>query len=420
MRDDFPRKVVEELEKRAGHVCSYPQCRMVTRGAVYGNGEDAKENVGQASHITAASPGGPRYDATITSDERKGIDNAIWMCYTHSKYIDCSGTSVSVEMLKEWKRQHEQDVKDGRIQANAVQMPSGPKFIRELSVEGMGVFARRMTIKFGRFNFLYGKNGSGKTTIAQLACWLAGKDIGECVARRFVRDNLGSKKVLEVTFGSERAPQTVKYVWERPNRRIKYSAAQSEVSQTIQIQSVLRAIPLEDGLFEYTPSKCGQPRMLASLAYALGIRKDELLSLIAKDGERVTAVGYKVRLSEDGRNLLYCISGSGRYQSFASLSDGEKLLALLDVGLRCVDIVPATQNWLMIVEHGMLETLYNRWGDKVVGILLALPVHIQLMACTTDEKVLNTMLSGHEEEFACDQIGKVAVWRSKKDYLKFG
>ena len=54
MRDDFPRNVVEELEKRAGHVCSYPQCRMVTRGAVYGNGEDARENVGQASHFCMA------------------------------------------------------------------------------------------------------------------------------------------------------------------------------------------------------------------------------------------------------------------------------------------------------------------------------------------------------------------------------
>ena len=37
MRDVFSRKVVKELERRAGHVCSYPQCRMVTRGAVHGN-----------------------------------------------------------------------------------------------------------------------------------------------------------------------------------------------------------------------------------------------------------------------------------------------------------------------------------------------------------------------------------------------
>ena len=37
-------------------------------------------DTGVAAHICAATIGGPRYKAEMTTEERKDINNAIWLC----------------------------------------------------------------------------------------------------------------------------------------------------------------------------------------------------------------------------------------------------------------------------------------------------------------------------------------------------
>ena len=61
MRDDFSQRTKDLLANRVGWKCSNPNCRKATRGA--GTGKENIINIGIASHITAASKGGPRYDA---------------------------------------------------------------------------------------------------------------------------------------------------------------------------------------------------------------------------------------------------------------------------------------------------------------------------------------------------------------------
>src|ERR1035437_7609746 len=61
-------------------------------------------NVGVASHITAAAPGGPRYDPNLTSDERRHQSNGIWLCQTHGKLVDSDSEHFTVEKIREWKR----------------------------------------------------------------------------------------------------------------------------------------------------------------------------------------------------------------------------------------------------------------------------------------------------------------------------
>jgi hypothetical protein len=65
--------------------------------------------VGQVCHIKASSPGGPRYDASQTLEERDGYENLILMCAAHNKIIDDPGTSAAftVEMIEGYKREHE-------------------------------------------------------------------------------------------------------------------------------------------------------------------------------------------------------------------------------------------------------------------------------------------------------------------------
>jgi hypothetical protein len=107
MRDDFPRPVVETLAKRVGNHCSNPACRKRTSGP---HKEDNKAlNVGVAAHITAASPGGPRFDPSLTQEERKGIGNGVWLCQSCAKLVDNDEARYTKEMLLQWKQDAEQE-----------------------------------------------------------------------------------------------------------------------------------------------------------------------------------------------------------------------------------------------------------------------------------------------------------------------
>lgn len=103
--DEFPPAVVRSLELAAGTRCSAPFCRQDTTGA------DAIGDVvriGVAAHITAKSPKGPRYDASLSSTQRKSPSNGIWMCQDHARLIDVEDPRYPPELLREWKRLAEQ------------------------------------------------------------------------------------------------------------------------------------------------------------------------------------------------------------------------------------------------------------------------------------------------------------------------
>ena len=104
-RDDFAEKTKLQIAKRAGWLCSYPTCRTPTVGATSdGEGE---VNIGTAAHICAAAPGGPRYDAAMSPEERSSPKNGIWMCRDHGTAIDCADPKFTVELLCAWKKQAE-------------------------------------------------------------------------------------------------------------------------------------------------------------------------------------------------------------------------------------------------------------------------------------------------------------------------
>ncbi len=100
-RDDFSAGTKLELARRVGNRCSNPNCRTITTGP---HTDDSKSiSVGEASHITAASPGGKRFDASLTPDQRKAISNGIWLCEKCAKLIDTDEERYSVQFLIRWK-----------------------------------------------------------------------------------------------------------------------------------------------------------------------------------------------------------------------------------------------------------------------------------------------------------------------------
>lgn len=103
-RDDFPTKVKLELAKRVGFLCSH--CGRATTGPTVDPQKSI--NVGVAAHITAASPGGPRYDASLTPEQRSSAENGIWLCQTCAKLVDSDELRYTVDVLREWKQQAEE------------------------------------------------------------------------------------------------------------------------------------------------------------------------------------------------------------------------------------------------------------------------------------------------------------------------
>ena len=106
-RDDFKVGIKRKLAERVGYFCSKPSCRAATSGPH--SNPDKSIIVGIAAHITAASPGGPRYDASLTEKQRKSSENGIWLCARCATLVDRDEVTFTAEQLREWKRQAEND-----------------------------------------------------------------------------------------------------------------------------------------------------------------------------------------------------------------------------------------------------------------------------------------------------------------------
>jgi hypothetical protein len=111
-RDDFNSKTTQVLAKRASFICSNPVCRCLTVAASEID-EMKFLYTGTAAHITAAAEGGPRYDASLTPEQRSDISNAIFLCSNCAEMIDKNkGMDFPTPMLQEWKNQHEAWVRE--------------------------------------------------------------------------------------------------------------------------------------------------------------------------------------------------------------------------------------------------------------------------------------------------------------------
>jgi hypothetical protein len=131
MADDFSTLVKKALADRVGHLCSKPDCRALTTGPQDDPGKAV--NLGVAAHITAASPGGPRYDPDLLPEERSSPSNGIWLCQNCAKLVDNDVPRFPVSLLRQWKTQAESDTKN-RLGKTAISSNS----TRDL---GLGTFA---------------------------------------------------------------------------------------------------------------------------------------------------------------------------------------------------------------------------------------------------------------------------------------
>ena len=63
--------------------------------------------IGRIVHIEAAMPGGARFRAAMTNEERRGFENLMLMCGTHHDVIDADVVTWTVDRLRDVKANHE-------------------------------------------------------------------------------------------------------------------------------------------------------------------------------------------------------------------------------------------------------------------------------------------------------------------------
>lgn len=105
LRDEFKLNIRRDLCDRVGGMCSRPDCRVLTKGPRASSSK--AKNIGRASHIHAASPGGPRYDGEQTPEQRSSFENGIWLCANHAAEVDDDEMRFPAEELRRWKRETE-------------------------------------------------------------------------------------------------------------------------------------------------------------------------------------------------------------------------------------------------------------------------------------------------------------------------
>lgn len=105
MRDDFTIKTKETIAGRVGWKCSKPCCQKLCIGPRSSPNKTCI--TGEAAHITAASENGPRFDKNLTREERRSLENGIWLCSEHAGIIDTDVKAYPVDLLHEWKSRAE-------------------------------------------------------------------------------------------------------------------------------------------------------------------------------------------------------------------------------------------------------------------------------------------------------------------------
>jgi len=85
-------------------MCSHPDCK---ERLVLDAPEDEPVTLGEAAHIVAQAPTGPRGDRTWPRSRLNSYDNLILLCANHHTLIDRQPLRFPLEHIRTWKAEHE-------------------------------------------------------------------------------------------------------------------------------------------------------------------------------------------------------------------------------------------------------------------------------------------------------------------------
>jgi len=388
-RDDFKPDTKLRMAQRAGYICSHPDCQQLTVGPSEDRGTRLT-NVGEAAHITAASPGGPRYDASLSTTERSAEANGIWLCRVHAKQIDDNASKETADQLRRWKAAHE-DWVYRRLAAAESLVKHG---ITDLAIEQVGVFRTPVSVKLGRHNVLFGSNDAGKSTLCECLAAFAGGRNFDALERRFqLFAPKSTAAVIEAGVANRGARTAVRLSEENiglkspPSTRPRRLHVEVDGNVAASWPRTLFNIVYVDSQ-AYRPSDIKDPfrRDLRAIAPQLGLTEAQLWDALREDLFCSATFGSRIRRS--GAWLAEVkVPGSDHFLPTENLGGGEFTFAILDIVLRIMRSDPRPVPWLLIVDSSMFLKLDPDNQRRLVEGLQALDEPpVQTLVCLNSEK----------------------------------
>jgi hypothetical protein len=166
-RIEFSDETKRVIAARAGYVCSFPGCSAPTVGP--GPESHQATNLGVAAHIYSAAAGGPRGHGDLASEQINHPNNGLWLCANHHREIDANhGRRYPPQVLLSFK-----GLREAQARRSLDGHGSAFGWLKELTVEESPVFSSGAKVVFGKATCIVGKNGSGKTALAEWLCGVA-------------------------------------------------------------------------------------------------------------------------------------------------------------------------------------------------------------------------------------------------------
>lgn len=371
-RDEFPKSVKLALAQRAGYLCSI--CHALTIGPSE-ESEDSVNLTGVAAHISAASPGGRRYVATMTPAERSRIDNGIWLCTTHSDLIDGDEVTYTIPYLKKIKKNHEERIS---LKQSGLSVENGA--ITKMELSNFGNIGTPITLEFANKNLIIGSNGAGKSLILEL---IASLSKSELLNRWMSRGGRKINSYVNIYFYK--------------NALVKLSIsidANGKASYRVNNASIPILLPpikilffkesYGDFLRKKTKNEKEEKDNIELIAEFFQLRKSELINIILSIIADRKLFFQDVFLNEEQSDLNVRFESYPNIDvSFDQLSGGEMERLLLEIALRIVSYYSQFGFTLLLMENDGFGQIDNTGILHMLTFIGASELNIQFIFAST-------------------------------------
>lgn len=328
-RDDFLAETKRTLAQRAGYICSSPTCRKTTIGPSE-KSNDTVVNTGIAAHITAASPGGARYDNSLTSEERKSISNAIWLCAYCANLIDKDEQAYPTNVIKSWKVEHER-----YIEFKQRGLDSKRGFLSKVSVTNLAKITQRQALQLGKNNIFLGNNGVGKSLVCEFISSLNDRSY---LKRWLTKSNPGSS-LVELTYFSN---EEMIYGISISNGSVTYTLNENPIPVIYSPYFV----QYFSEKFRYNPENDAD--FISAYSDYFRINSNEFINLI----NHINSLSkFIVSDIEYDGELLVRISPNAHPISYGMLSVGEQERVTFELALRLANFYSKFKPTILIIEQ---------------------------------------------------------------------
>lgn len=341
-RINFTPDVPDLLYRQAGGRCSVPRCTNPTMGPYYRI--EGAVNMGVACHIYSAAVNGPRGRGGKSADFISSEENGIWCCAYHANQMDKKkGKDFPASQLFAWK-----ELAEARARKQMNDSPSPLGWVHSIEFTRFIGELKSPKIELTRCTALWSdKNGSGKSSLMQLAASITDAHYGE----RFLASS-GSNEIdgkSEIVFAGKVTYSTV-------DSFSKIVQLEFSAGELIRREgAAMCLLPPGDVEFIYCEEKALQRRKqeddLDFLMRVLDLDKSAILAIArlstgvlmpgtlrfahsTEDTDEESETEPKKQLKPDGSpyiQLLFKKTSHDFFVSYAGLSGSEQVRLVLDL-----------------------------------------------------------------------------------------